>query len=42
MESFRQLGVSVEVPVRVGRARATARAVAALCRGERCRPYAYP
>ena len=42
LESFSQLGMSVEVTVRVGRARATARAVAALCRGERCRPYAYP
>ena len=42
LESFRQLGASVEVTVRVGRARATARAVAVPCRGERCRPYAYP
>jgi len=42
LESFRQLGASVEVTVRVGRARATARAVVASCRGERCRPYAYP
>ena len=42
LESFRQLGASVEVTVRVGRASATARAVAAPCRGERCRPYAYP
>ena len=42
LESFRQLGPSVEVTVRVGRARAIARAVAAPCRGERCRPYAYP
>jgi Flp pilus assembly protein TadG len=42
LESFRQLGASVEVIVRVGRASATARAVAAPCRGERCRPYAYP
>ena len=42
LESFRQLGTSVEVTVRVGRERATARAVAVSCRGERCRPYAYP
>ena len=42
LESFRQLGASVEVTVRVGRARATTRAVAAPCRGERFRLHAYP
>ena len=42
LESFRQLGASLEVTVCVGRARATPRAVATSCRGERCHPYAYP
>ena len=42
LEAFRRVGTSVEVMVRVGRARATARAVAVPCRGDRCRPYAYP
>ena len=41
LEVFRRVGTSVEVTVRVGRARATARAVAVPCRGDRCRPYAY-
>lgn len=42
LEAFGRVGTSVEVTVRVGRARATARAVAVPCRGDRCRPYAYP
>lgn len=42
LELFRQLGASVEVTVCVGRVRAKSRAVAVSCRGERCRPYAYP
>ena len=42
LEAFRRVGTSVEVTVRVGRARATARAVAVPCRGDRCRPHAYP
>ena len=41
-EAFRRVGTSVEVTVRVGRARATARAVAVPCRGDRCRSHAYP
>ena len=41
LEVFRQVGTSVEVTVRVGRARATACAVAVPCRGDRCRPHAY-
>ena len=41
-ESFRQLRASVEVMVRVGCERATSRAVAASCRGERFRLHAYP
>jgi len=42
LEAFRRVGTSVEVTVRVGRARATARAVTVPCRGDRCRPHAYP
>ena len=42
LEAFRRVGTSVEVTVRVRRARATARAVAVPCRGDRCRPHAYP
>ena len=42
LEAFRRVGTSVEVRVRVGRARATARAVAVPCRSDRCRPHAYP
>ena len=42
LEAFRRVGTSVEVTVRVGRARATVRAVAVPCRGDRCRPHAYP
>ena len=42
LEAFRRVGTSVEVTVRVGRARATARAVAVPCQGDRCRPHAYP
>ena len=42
LEALGRVGTSVEVTVRVGCARATARAVAVPCRGDRCRPYAYP
>jgi len=42
LEAFRRVGTSVEVTVRVGRVRATARAVAVPCRGDRCRLHAYP
>ena len=42
LEAIRRVGTSGEVTVRVGRARATARAVAVPCRGDRCRPHAYP
>ena len=42
LEACRRVGTSVEVTVRVRRARATARAVAVPCRGDRCRPHAYP
>ena len=41
-EVFRRVGTSLEVTARVGRARVTARAVAVPCRGDRCRPHAYP
>ena len=42
LEALGRVGTSVEATVRVGCARATARAVAVPCRGDRCRPYAYP
>lgn len=42
LEAFRRVGTSVEVTALVRRARATARAVAVPCRGDRCRPHAYP
>ena len=42
LEAFRRVGTSVEVMVRVGRPRATAREVTVPCRGDRCRPPAYP
>ena len=42
LEAFGRVGTSVEVTVRVGRARATARAVTVPYRGDRCRPHAYP
>ena len=42
LEAFRRVRTSVEVTVRVRRARATARAVVVPCRSDRCRPHAYP
>ena len=42
LEAFRRVGTSVEVTALVRRARATARAVAVPCRGDCCRPHAYP
>ena len=42
LEALRRVGTAVEVTVRVRCARATARAGAVPCRGDRCRPHAYP
>ena len=42
LEAFRRVGTSVEVTALVKRARVTARAVAVPCRGDCCRPHAYP